>query len=137
MNDSATRAQLRVISNERTNVEYGQALAVSPGLSGTTGEVHVKRGEVLLQSGAGTIAEIERLLTEAKAHVTFNSTAFRVNVLEAHVAQAIGDVERRRHAATAALGLVGAAPQFHRHPTVGFVNTTPSLVSELRALAGA
>lgn len=102
---------------ERAEAEYRQALAVSPSLSGTTGEVHVKLGEVLFQSGAGTTADIEQLLTEAKSHITFNSTAFRVNVLEARVAQTTGEVERRRRAATAALSLVGAGPQFDRHPT--------------------
>ena len=52
--------------------EYRAALAVSPTLSGTTGGVHVKLGEVLLQSGGGSISEIEMLITEAKSHVTFN-----------------------------------------------------------------
>lgn len=117
--------------------EYREALAVSPSLSGTTGEIHVKLGEVLLQSGKGTIPEIEQLLTEAKSHVTFNSTAFRVNVLTARVAAATGDVDRRRHAAAAALDLVGAGPQLPRHRTVGLVHATPLLLSELRAMANA
>ena len=114
--------------------EYREVLAVSPTLSGTTGEVHVKLGEVLLQTG-GSISEIERLLTEAKSHVTFNSTAFRVNVLTARVAAATGDVDRRCRAASAALDLVEAAPPFQRHPTVGLVQATPLLLSELREMA--
>jgi hypothetical protein len=105
-------------------------------LSGTTGEVHVKLGEVLFESGAASIPEIEQLLTEAKSHVFFNSSAFRVNVLEARVAQARGDVERRRVAARAALDLAGSGPQFQRHPTVGLVDAPPPLVAELQALAG-
>jgi hypothetical protein len=121
----------------RAGVEYRQALAVSPSLSGTTGEVHVKLGEVLLQSGAGATPQIEQLLIEAKSHVTFNSTAFRVNVLEARVAQATGDIVRRRHAAAAALDLVGVAPQFDRHPTIGLVQASPSLIAELQELASA
>lgn len=115
--------------------EYRLALAVSPSLSGTSGEVHVKLGEVLLQSDGGAIPEIEALLTAARAQVTFNTTAFRVNVLTARVANAVGDVDRRRRAAAAALDLVGAGPQFPRHPTVGLVEATPLLLAELRTLA--
>lgn len=122
---------------ERAEAEYRQALAVSPSLSGTTGEVHVKLGEVLLQSGVGNIPEIEQLLIEAKAHVTFNTTAFRVNVLQARVAHAGGDIARRRQAAAAALDLVGLGPQFPRHPTIGLVRASHSLISELQELAGA
>lgn len=117
--------------------EYRLALAVSPSLSGTSGEVHLKLGEVLLASGSGTVVEIEQLLTAAKSHVTFNSTAFRLNVLTARVAAATGDVERRRNAAATALELVAADPQFSRHPTVGLVDATPSLLSELRTMASA
>jgi tetratricopeptide (TPR) repeat protein len=121
----------------RAEAEYRLALAVSPSLSGTTGEVHLKLGEVLLKSGTDTVAEVEQPLTAAQSHVTFNSTAFRFHVLTACVAAATGDVERRRSAAATALGLVDAGPQFYRHPTVGLVAASPSLLSELQTMASA
>jgi tetratricopeptide (TPR) repeat protein len=122
---------------ERAEAEYRQALAVSPSLSGTTGEVHVKLGEVLLQSGAGTTLETEQLLADAKSNATLNSTAFRVNVFEARFAQALGDVARRRRAAAAALALVGVDPQFQRHPAVGLAHASPALITELQEMASA
>jgi hypothetical protein len=115
--------------------EYRLALTVSPSLSGTTGEVHLKLGEVLMESGTDTVAEVEALLTEARPHMTLNSSAFRFNVLMARVAAAKGDVERRQSAAATALTLLDADPQFSRHPTVGRVAATPSLISELQRMA--
>jgi hypothetical protein len=117
--------------------EYRLALVASPSLSGTTGEVHLKLGEVLLEAGTNNVAEVEQLLAAARPHVTFNSTAFRFNVLEARVAVATDDVNRCRRAAAAALELADAGPQFSRHPNVGLVDATPSLLSELRTLANA
>ena len=119
------------------DAECRLALKVSPSLSGTTGEVHIKLGEVLLESGTGTIAEIEELLAAAKSHAKLNSTVFRFNVLVARLASATGDIERRRRAARAALDLVDADPQFSRHPTVGLVQAAPALLQELTTMASA
>jgi Flp pilus assembly protein TadD len=116
--------------------EYRRVLMLSPNLSGTTGEVHLKLGEVLLAAGTDDFAEIEQLLAAARPHVVFNSSAFRANVLDARVAAAVGDVPRRRASATAALGLVNAPPQFSRHPTVGLVDAAPSLLAEVADMAG-
>lgn len=116
--------------------EYRRVLMLSPDLSGTTGEVHLKLGEVLLAAGTDDFAEIEHLLAAARPHVVFNTSAFRANVLDARVAAAVGDVARRRASATAALGLVHAPPQFSRHPTVGLVDASPSLLAELADMAG-
>jgi hypothetical protein len=115
--------------------EYRMALDTSPNLSGTTGEVHLKLGEVLFESGLGSLAEIEQLLRDASVHLALASTAFRHHVLTARLATATGDVDRRRDAAAAALGLADAVPQFSRHPTVGVVSATPSLLAELRSMA--
>ena len=114
--------------------EYRRVLMLSPTLSCTSGEVHLKLGEVLLAAGVDDFAEIERLIVAARPHSVFNKTAFRANVLEARVAAAVGDVERRRASATAALSLVSAPSQFTRHPTVGLVDASPSLLAEVAAM---
>jgi tetratricopeptide (TPR) repeat protein len=116
--------------------EYRRVLMLSPNLSCTTGEVHLKLGEVLLAAGTDDLAEIEQLIVAARPHVAFSTTAFRANVLDARVAAAIGDVARRRASATAALGLVNAPSQFSRHPTVGLVDASPSLLAEVADMAG-
>jgi hypothetical protein len=116
--------------------EYRRVLILSPNLIGTTGEVHLKLGEVLLAAGTDDFAEIEQLLAAALPHVVFNTSAFRANVLDARVAAAAGDIERRRASATAALSLVDAPSQFSRHPTVGLVDASPSLVAEVEDMAG-
>ncbi len=115
--------------------EYRRLLELSPTLTGTTGEVHLKLGEVLLVGGLNDVAEVEQLLAAARPHVVFNTTAFRANVLDARLAATIGDIERRRASATAALSLVEAPPQFSRHPTVGLVDAPPSLLAEVAAMA--
>jgi hypothetical protein len=93
-------------------------------------------GEVLLAAGTDDFAEIEQLLATARPHVVFDSSAFRANVLDARVAAAVGDVPRRRASATAALGLVNGPPRFSRHPTVGLVHASPSLLAEVADIAG-
>ena len=58
--------------------EYRLALEVAPTLSGTSGEVQLSLGEVLLETdAAGGAAEVATLLDAAREHVRFNSTAFR------------------------------------------------------------
>ncbi|MEM9039310.1 MAG: hypothetical protein AAGD33_05380 [Actinomycetota bacterium] len=114
---------------------YRRVLELSPNLSGTTGEVHLKLGEVLLEAKPNDFAEVEQLIAAARPHAVLTTSAFRANVLDARVAAAIGDVERRRASAAAALSLVDARPQFSRHPTVGLVDASPSLLAELEALA--
>jgi tetratricopeptide (TPR) repeat protein len=116
--------------------EYRRVLILSPNLSGTTGEVHLKLGEVLLAAGSDDFAEIEQLIAAARPHAVFNTSAFRANVLDARVAAAVGDVARRRASATAALSLVDAPSQFSRHPTVGLVDASPSLLAEVADMAG-
>ncbi len=116
--------------------EYRRVLMLSPNLSGTTGEVHLKLGEVLLAAGTDDFAEIEQLIAASRPHVVFNTSAFRANVLDARVAAASGDVARRRASATAALALVNAPSQFSRHPTVGLVEASPSLLAEVADMAG-
>lgn len=116
--------------------EYRRVLELSPNLSGTTGEVHLKLGEVLLAAKPNDVTEVEQLIAAARPHVVFNTSAFRANVLDARVAAAIGDVERRRASAAAALSLVGAPAQFSRHPTVGLVDASPSVLAEVAAMAG-
>jgi tetratricopeptide (TPR) repeat protein len=116
--------------------EYRRVLMLSPNLSGTTGEVHLKLGEVLLAAGTGDFAEIELLLAAARPYVVFNTSAYRANLLDARVAAAVGDVPRRRASAAAALGLLNAPPQFGRHPTVGLVDASPSLLAEIADMAG-
>jgi Flp pilus assembly protein TadD len=115
--------------------EYRQVLMLSPNLSGTTGEVHLKLGEVLLAAGTDDFAEIDQLIAAARPHAVFNTSAFRANVLDARVAAAVGDVERRRASAAAALSLVNSPSQFSRHPTVGLVDASPSLLAEVEAMA--
>ena len=117
--------------------EFRRVLALSPTLSATSGEVHLKLGEVLLAAGADDFAELERLIAAARPHAVFNKTAFRANVLEARVAAAVGDVARCRESATAALLLVDAPTQFSRHPTVGLVDASESLLAEMSAMAKA
>ncbi len=130
---------LRMAANDpaEAEAEYRLALATSPSLSGTTGEVHLKLGEILMRDDRAAAAEVEELLTAARPHVIFNSTAFRLNVLAARLAARTGDNERRRLAARTALALVDADPQFSRHPTVGRVSATRATISELETLAGA
>ena len=77
------------------------------------------------------------LLDAAREHVRFNSTAFRWHVLRARLAQTLGDREAQRIAATAALDLVGAQPQFSRHPTVGLVETSAETLALLQRLTNA
>jgi hypothetical protein len=118
--------------------EYRLALDVAPTLSGTSGEVQLSLGEVLLDiDSAGGAAEVTALLDAAREHVTFNSTAFRWNVLRARLAEMVGDGDAQRIAATAALDLVGAQPQFSRHPTVGLVEASAETLALLQRLSGA
>ena len=118
-------------------IEYRSALTSSENLSGTTGEVHLKLGEVLLEADSGAVAEVEELLVAAGQHVTFDSTAFRFNVLAARVATIAGDDARRRRCAAAALALVDAPPQVSEHPSVGRVDASSALLGELEAMASA
>lgn len=121
---------------EGAESEYRRVLELSPNLSGTTGEVHLKLGEVLLEAEPNDFAEIEQLITAARPHVVFSTSAFRANLLDARVAAAVGDVERCRASAAAALSLVDAPSQFSRHPTIGLVDASPSLLAEVTAMAG-
>lgn len=114
------------------------ALEVAPTLSGTSGEVQLSLGEVLLETdAAGGAVDVAALLDAARAHVTFNSTAFRWNVLRARLAETIGDREAQRTAAIAALDPVGAHPQFSRHPTVGLVEPSAETLALLQRLSSA
>jgi tetratricopeptide (TPR) repeat protein len=116
---------------------YRAAIAVVPSLSGTTGEVHLVLAEILLsRDGAAAGSEVESLLATARSNLKFNSTAFRWHVLRARLAAARGDLDARRSAAQEALAIVGADPQFSRHPTVGLARPTPELVAELEGFAG-
>jgi tetratricopeptide (TPR) repeat protein len=122
----------------QAGAEYRLALEVAPTLSGTSGEVQLSLGEVLLETdAAGGAAEVAALLDAAREHVRFNSTAFRWNVLRARLAQTLGDREAQRIAATAALDLVGAQPQFSRHPTVGLVEASAETLALLQRLTNA
>ncbi|MEM9652314.1 MAG: hypothetical protein AAGA65_09480 [Actinomycetota bacterium] len=116
-------------------VHYRASLLRSPDLSGTTGEVYIKLGEVVLESGSGDAHEVEALLEDARPHLRLNSSALRFHVLAARFAYTIGYAARRRRSAGAALDLVGAPAQFSRHPTVGQVKAAPELLDELRTLA--
>jgi tetratricopeptide (TPR) repeat protein len=117
--------------------EYRSVLAVAPDLNGTTGEVHLLLAEVLFERGANeTTDEIQALLETAKPHVRLITTAFRRFVLVARVAERAGDLDVQRSAAVQALDLVGAPPQFARHPTVGIVDAKPETIADLRRLAG-
>lgn len=97
--------------------------------------VEVSLAEVLLEQGelgeaAAALAEVD-----VDGVATFNSNLFRYLVASARVASAGGDGETATSAAANALDLVHAAPQFHRHPTVGLVEADDRTVAELRALA--
>ena len=118
--------------------EYQAAIAASPTLSGTTGEVHLSLAEVLLtRDGVAAGAQIDSLLADAKPYLSFNSTVFRWQVLRARLAKVRGDRDTQRSAAEAALTLVAADPQFSQHPNVGLARPEPVLIAELERLASA
>jgi predicted Zn-dependent protease len=114
---------------------FRAAIAASPTLSCTTGEVYIELGEVLLEADAARAGEVEQLLRDGQIHAKLNTSVFRWNVLRARLASVQNDRVTARAAAEAALALVDAPAQFSRHPTVGLARPPQSLVAELEALA--
>jgi predicted Zn-dependent protease len=113
---------------------YRSALETSPTLSGTTGEVHLKLGELLLDRD-GPTDDVYAMLEISQRHLTLNHSVFRWHVLRARASDAIGDRVNAATSAQIALDLLDAPPQFVRHPTVGLARAEPELTETLRRLA--
>lgn len=127
---------LRRLAGDPTAADhhYRAAFGISPSLSGTSGEVHLKLGELLLERG-GSTDEVFAILQAAKAHLTLNTSVFRWHALAARASLKAGDRAASSASADAALQLLGAPPQFSRHPTVGLANASPELTAMLQGLA--
>ena len=107
-----------------------------PNLSGTTGQVHVKLAETLFTLDAETYwPELTDHLHRAVEHLRFNADIFRWSVLNARVAQRVGDGVVARESALRALDAAKAGPQLSRHPTVGLVDAGPDTLAWLEELA--
>jgi hypothetical protein len=104
-------------------------------LSCTTGEIHLKIGEILLEVDPTRTEEVGRLLEAARSHAKLNTSVFRWNVLSARLALARGDRWTAKAAAAGALAVIDALPQFSRHPTVGLARPPQALIEELEAIA--
>lgn len=130
---------LRVSQGRSSDAEhhYREAIAIaSPTMSGTTGEVHIALGELLIaRDGMAARDEVEALLIAAHEHLKLNCSVFRGQVLRFRLATTCGDVVEQRAAANRALALTEVGPQFSRHPTVGLARPTAELLSELRRFA--
>lgn len=127
---------LRQRCGDQTAAEahYRATLNTSPTLSGTSGEVHLKLGELLLDRD-GPSDEVFEMLEAAKPHLSLNTSVFRWHTLAVRAATALGDTAASAASAAIALDLLNAAPQFPRHPTVGLAKATPETTSMLRGFA--
>ena len=127
---------LRIRAGDDRTAEdhYRLALATSPTLSGTTGEVHLKLGELLLDRN-GPTDEVYAMLDAATRHMTLNKSVFRWHVLAAKAGRASGDRTTAAASAVIALELLDAPPQFSRHPNVGLAEADQHVISMLRELA--
>jgi predicted Zn-dependent protease len=136
---SYVQERLADVAREQGRLEeavrgYRDLLARRP-LPDSSGMVEVSLAEVLFDQGK--LCEAAAALAEVDVDdvAIFNSKLFRYLVARARVAHGRGDVERASSVAADALNLVDAPSQFHRHPTVGLVETDDATVTMLQALA--
>lgn len=80
LGDLRTRAG----DQQSAEVHYRSALDTSPTLSGTTGEVQFKLGELLLDRD-GPTDEVYAMLDAAERHMALNKSVFRWRALSARV----------------------------------------------------
>lgn len=128
--------RLRALDVMKAEFHYRMALETSPTLSGTTGEVHLKLGELLLDRD-GPTDEVNGLLEASKSLIGLNQSVFRWHVLRARAAAAGGDHATAASSAKLALDLLDVPPQFSRHSTVGLAKASEELISMLPGLATA
>ena len=123
---------------QKAELLYRRILAVQTTLSGTTGSVEISLAEILLDRDEGhQIDEAAVLLTRwvERAGLKFNSELFRWQLALIRLAEASGDSETVKRAATDALTLAGRGPQLPGQPDVGLVRADRSTLRRLRKLS--
>lgn len=128
--------RLRALDVMKAEFHYRMTLETAPTLSGTTGEVHLKLGELLLDRD-GPTDEVNGLLEASKSLIGLNQSVFRWHVLRARAAAAGGDHATAASSAKLALDLLDVPPQFSRRPTVGLAKASEELILMLQVLATA
>ena len=134
-----TLADMAVVRGDREGAEqlYRRILAEQPSLSGTTGSVEISLAEILLDTGRpDALDEAFALLRSwmGRSGIKFDSQLFRWHLDVIRAAQAIGDRETVKTAASAALKLADRGPQLPRHPDLGLVHTDSATLQRLRNL---
>ena len=135
-----TLADMAAVRGDRESAEqlYRRILAEQPSLSGTSGSVELSLAEILLDTGRpDALDEVFALLRAwiERAGMKFNSQLFRWHLAVIRAAQAIGDRETVKRAASEALEVATRGPQLRRHPDVGLVQADSAALQRLRKLA--
>ncbi|HEY3954536.1 MAG TPA: hypothetical protein VGM53_14260 [Streptosporangiaceae bacterium] len=124
-----TLADMAVVRGDRESAEqlYRRILAEQPSLSGTTGSVEMSLAEILLDTGhPDALNEAFALLRSwtGRSGIKFDSQLFRWHLDVIRAAQAIGDQETVKTAASAALKLAARALSYRVTPTSGWCTRT-------------
>jgi hypothetical protein len=96
-------------------------------------ELLIERGDEASRSEAHAL--LDALQERNRPDWMFNASQFRWLVACSALAARNGARERQAEAARSALSLVGAEPQFPRHPTIGLVEPDPQTLAWLRKAA--
>jgi predicted Zn-dependent protease len=132
-------AELDLREGQRASAKdhYRTALRLAPERH-VYGDAALRLPELLIEDGeAKGRSEAESLLANvADQNLVFSSQRFRYAVARARLAQAAGNVaDARRYAGDALREVAREAPDFARHPDVGFVDADRESLKELRRLA--
>lgn len=116
-------------------------LADHPTLNATTGLAELALAELLIEHNDEPSRIEARSMLDAVGRrlkgIAFNDARFRWFVAQSALASQTGQLDEQQEAAQAALSLVGQAPQFPRHPTVGLVDADqPTLLWLHKAAVG-
>lgn len=117
---------------------YRAALRLAPERH-TYGDAALRLPELLIEDGSDPAREEARQVLDAipPDRLVFASQRFRFAVARARLARAARDnVAARQCAENALREAERSAPDFPRHPTVGFVHADRKVLKEMRKLAG-
>jgi predicted Zn-dependent protease len=119
---------------------YRRILRERPSLSGTSGSIEMSLAEILLDYGRTEFLDEAMALLNSwieRKLLKFDGQLFRWHLDLIRVAEATGDEETMRRAASVALDLASRGPRLPRHPDVGLVQTDEATLRRWKNIARA